>query len=158
MYAAWRDNICFKSSSLPPRKALRMAFLSPWLICFLLSAFFKYKFFEVLSLSITIYTPKYYVTKKEPAMFCSANFPRLPRKFHWIILNNFRLSRQEETINKNKQNKTQQNVSLRPKLKEKCRDFFYLFFLRVYFMFPMLCLFEGGIYFETVLIKVDNKA
>ena len=133
MYAAWRDNICFKSSSLPPRKALRMAFLSPWLICFLLSAFFKYKFFEVLSLSITIYTPKYYVTKKEPAMFCSANFPRLPRKFHWIILNNFRLSRQEETINKNKQNKTQQKidiyvfafVSLRPKLKEKCRDLFF---------------------------------
>ena len=95
--------------------------------------FFKYKFFEVLSLSITIYTPKYYVTKKEPAMFCSANFPRLPRKFHWIILNNFRLSRQEETIKKNKQNKTQQKidiyvfafVSLRPKLKEKCRDLFF---------------------------------
>ena len=89
---------------------------------------------NTISLSITIYTPKYYVTKKEPAMFCSANFPRLPRKFHWLILSNFRLSRQEERINKNKQNKTQQKVdiyifvfvSLRPKLKEKCRDLFLL--------------------------------
>ena len=53
-----------------------------------------------------------------------------------VILNNFRLPRQEETINKNKQNKTQQKIDicifvfvcLRPKLKEKCRDFFYLFF------------------------------
>jgi len=127
MYAAWPDNICFKSSSLPPRKAFRMAYLSLWLIRFLLSAFF-----EVLSLSITISTRKYYVTIKEPAMFCSANFPRLPRKFHWLIPNNFRLSRQEETINGNKQNKTQQKIDIyifvfvspRPKLKEKCLDLF----------------------------------
>ena len=39
--------------------------------------------------------------RKEPAMFWSANFPRLPRQFTYI-LNNFRLSKQEERMNKNK--------------------------------------------------------
>ena len=94
--------------------------------------FFKYKFFRVLSLSINIYTPKYYVTKKRACNVLFSEFPAYPGNFI-VILNNFRLPRQEETINKNKQNKTQQKidiyvfafVSLRPKLKEKCRDLFF---------------------------------
>ena len=39
--------------------------------------------------------------KKEPAMFWSANFPCLPRQFTYI-LNNLRLSKLEERMNKNK--------------------------------------------------------
>ena len=71
-------------------------------ICLFLSAFFgKYKLFETLSLdhSQSILRPSIMWPKKEPTMFCSANFPRLPRN-----LNNFRLSRVEERMNFKKQN------------------------------------------------------
>ena len=59
-------------------------------------------FQRYLSLSIKIiYDHVLRDKKKEPAMFWSANFPRLPRQFTYI-LNNFRLSKQEERMNKNK--------------------------------------------------------
>ena len=136
MYAAWPDNICFKSSSLPPRKAFRMAFLSPWLICFLLSAFFlNTSFSEFYHSRSTFIRPSITWQKKSLQCFVQRISRAYPGNFI-VILNNFRLPRQEETINKNKQNKTQQKIDicifvfvcLRPKLKEKCRDFFYLFF------------------------------
>ena len=73
--------------------------------------FFKYKFFRVLSLSINIYTPKYYVTKKSLQCFVQRISRVYPGNFI-VILNNFRLPRQEETINKNKQNKTQQKINI----------------------------------------------
>ena len=133
MCAAWPDNICFKSSSLPPRKAFRMAFLSPWLVCFLLSAFFlNTSFSEFYHSWSTFIRPS--ITWRKKSLQCYVQ--QISRAYlgnFIVILNNFRLSRQEETINKNKQNKTQQKidiyvfafVSLRPKLKEKCRDLFF---------------------------------
>ena len=54
-----------------------------------------------LSLSIKIiYNQVLRDKKKEPAVFWSANFPRLRRQFKYI-LNNFRLSKLEETMKKN---------------------------------------------------------
>ena len=73
--------------------------------------FFKYKFFRVLSLSINIYTPKYYVTKKEPAMFCSANFPRLRRKFH-SNSKQFSVAQTGRDNKLKKTNKTQQKINI----------------------------------------------
>ena len=53
-----------------------------------------------LSLSIKIiYDQVLRDKKKEPAVFWSANFPRLRRQFKYI-LNNFRLSKVEETMKK----------------------------------------------------------
>ena len=53
-----------------------------------------------LSLSIKIiYNQVLRDKKKEPAVFWSANFPRLRRQFKYI-LNNFRLSKLEETMKK----------------------------------------------------------
>ena len=103
------DNIYFKSSSLPPRKAFRMAYLSISMtylfppICIFLNTSFS-KFYH----SITIYTTNYYVTKKSLQCFVQ----RISRAYlenfiDYLILNNFRLSRLEETIkiNKTKRNK-----------------------------------------------------
>ena len=103
------DNIYFKSSSLPPRKAFRMAYLSismtylfPPIYIFLKTSFSKFYH------SITIYTTNYYVTKKSLQCFVQ----RISRAYlenfiDYLILNNFRLSRLEETIkiNKTKRNK-----------------------------------------------------
>ena len=66
-------------------------------IYLLLSSFFLQiqVFSRSLSLSIKIiYDHVLRDKKKEPAMFWSANFPRLPRQFTYI-LNNFRLSKRE---------------------------------------------------------------
>ena len=53
-----------------------------------------------LSLSIKIiYNQVLRDKKKEPAVFWSANFPRLRRQFKYIV-NNFRLSKLEETMKK----------------------------------------------------------
>ena len=112
MYAAWPDNICFKSSSLPPRKAFRMAFLSPWLICFLLSAFFlNTSFSEFYHSRSTFIRPSITWQKKSLQCFVQRISRAYPGNFI-VILNNFRLPRQEETINKNKQNKTQQKINI----------------------------------------------
>ena len=55
-----------------------------------------------LSLSIKIiYNQVLRDKKKEPAVFWSANFSRLPRQFKYI-LNNFRLSKLEERMEKKK--------------------------------------------------------
>ena len=76
-------------------------------IYLLLSSFFFFflqmqVFRRYLSLSIKIiYDHVLRDKKKEPAMFWSANFPRLPRQFTYI-LNNFRLSKQGERMNKTK--------------------------------------------------------
>ena len=112
MYAAWPDNICFKSSSLPPRKAFRMAFLSPWLVCFLLSAFFlNTSFSEFYHSRSTFIRPSITWQKKSLQCFVQRISRAYPGNFI-VILNNFRLLRQEETINKNKQNKTQQKINI----------------------------------------------
>ena len=70
----------------------------------LLSSFFLQiqLFRRSLSLSIKIINDQVLRDKKkEPAMVWSANFPRLPWQFTYI-LNNFRLSKLEERMNKNK--------------------------------------------------------
>ena len=110
MYAAWPDNICFKSSSLPPRKAFRMAFLSPWLICFLLSAFFLNKSFsEFYHSRSTLIRPSITWQKKSLQCFVQ-RISRVPRKFH---SNSKQFSvAQTGRDNKNKQNKTQQKINI----------------------------------------------
>ena len=109
MYAAWPDNICFKSSSLPPRKAFRMAFLSPWLICFLLSAFFlNTSFSEFYHSRSTFIRPSITWQKKSLQCFVQRISHAYPGNFI-VIPNNSRLPRQEETINK--KNKTKQNAT-----------------------------------------------
>ena len=111
MYAAWPDNICFKSSSLSPRKAFRMA-LSPWLICFLLSAFFLNTSFSEFCHSWSKFVrPSITWQKKSLQCFVQRISRAYPGNFI-VILNNFRLPRQEEIINKNKQNKTQQQINI----------------------------------------------
>ena len=103
MCAAWPDNICLESTSLPPKgfqEVLLISitiFISSYLHFFLQIQVFR----RSLSLSIKIMDQVLRDKKKEPAMFWSANFPRLPRQFTYI-LNNFRLSKQEERMNKNK--------------------------------------------------------
>ena len=106
MCAAWPDNICLESTSLPPKGFQEVLLIS---ITIFISSYLHFFFFlqmqvfrRYLSLSIKIiYDHVLRDKKKEPAMFWSANFPRLPRQFTYI-LNNFRLSKQEERMNKNK--------------------------------------------------------
>ena len=104
MCAAWPDNICLESTSLPPKGFQEVLLIS---ITILISSYLHFflqirVFWRSLSLSIKIiYDHVLRDKKKEPAMFWSANFPRLPWQFTYI-LNNFRLSKQEEKMNKNK--------------------------------------------------------
>ena len=105
MCAAWPDNICLESTSLPPKGFQEVLLIS---ITIFISSYLHFFFLQIqvfrrsLSLSIKfIYDHVLRDRKKEPAMFWSANFPRLPGQFTYI-LKNFRLSKQEERMNKNK--------------------------------------------------------
>ena len=86
MCAAWPDNICLESTSLPPKgfqEVLLISitiFISSYLHFFLQIQVFR----RSLSLSIKIIDQVLRDKKKEPAMFWSANFPRLPRQFTYI--------------------------------------------------------------------------
>ena len=98
MCAAWPDNICLESTSLPPKGFQEVLLIS---ITIFISSYLHFFFLQMqvfrryLSLSIKIiYDHVLRDKKKEPAMFWSANFPRLPRQFTYI-LNNFRLSKRE---------------------------------------------------------------
>ena len=92
MCAAWPDNICLESTSLPPKGFQEVLLIS---ITIFISSYLQV-FRRYLSLSIKIiYDHVLRDKKKEPAMFWSANFPRLPRQFTYI-LNNFRLSKREK--------------------------------------------------------------
>ena len=81
MCAAWPDNICLESTSLPPKgfqEVLLISitiFISSYLHFFLQIQVFR----RSLSLSIKIIDQVLRDKKKEPAMFWSANFPPLPR-------------------------------------------------------------------------------
>ena len=84
MYAAWPDNISLQSTSLPPKGFQRVLLVS---ITIFISSYLHF-FFQIqvvlrsLSLSIKmIYNQVLRDKKKEPALFWSANFPRLPRQF-----------------------------------------------------------------------------
>ena len=105
MCSVWPDNICLESTSLPPKGFQEVLLISTTIfISFYLNFFFLQiqVFWRSLTLSIKIiYDHVLRDKKKELAMFWSPNFPRLPQKFIYI-LNNFRLSKQEERMNKNK--------------------------------------------------------
>ena len=83
MYAAWPDNISLQSTSLPPKGFQRVPLVS---ITIFISSSLHF-FFQIqvvrrsLSLSIKmIYNQVLRDKKKEPVLFWSANFPRLPRQ------------------------------------------------------------------------------
>ena len=84
MHAAWPDNISLQSTSLPPKGFQKVLLVSITIfISSYLHFFFKHKLFEDLCHSesrwftIKVLPDK----KKEPSLFWSANFPRLPRQF-----------------------------------------------------------------------------
>ena len=100
MYAAWPDNISLQSTSLPP-KGFQKVLLVPITIFIssYLHFFYKYKLFEDLCHSQSrLFTTKYYMTKRK-SLQCFGQ--RISRQFTYI-LNNFRLSKLEERMNKNK--------------------------------------------------------
>ena len=105
MYAAWPNNICSKSTSLPSSKAFRLADISLSLYLSLPIGIF-WRQIQVVpnsvtrSLSINI-TPKYYVTKKRA---CNVLFSEFPAPSVAGNLNNFRLSKLEARMNFKKQN------------------------------------------------------
>ena len=92
MCAAWPDNICLESTSLPPKLGFQEVLLIS--ITIFISSYLHFFFLQIqvfrrsLSLSIKII----YNQVLRDKMFWSANFPRLPRQFTYI-LNNFRLSK-----------------------------------------------------------------
>ena len=106
MYAAWPDNICLESPSLPPKGFQRVLLVSITIfVSSCLHFFFKYKLFEDLCHSRSRwFTTKYYVTKrKNPHCFdqwISRAFPgNLHKSFktifgcpnwkrEWIKINN----------------------------------------------------------------------
>ena len=100
MYAAWPDNISLQSTSLPP-KGFQKVLLVPITIFIssYLHFFYKYKLFDDLCHSRSrLFTTKYYMTKRK-SLQCFGQ--RISRQFTYI-LNNFRLSKLEERMNKNK--------------------------------------------------------
>ena len=89
MYAAWPDNISLQSTSLPPKGFQRVPLVS---ITIFISSSLHFFFFQIqvvrrsLSLLIKmIYKHVLRDKKKEPALFWSANFPRLPRHLTYIF-------------------------------------------------------------------------
>ena len=83
MYAAWPDNISLQSTSLPPKGFQRVLLVSITIFISSYPYFFQTQVVRrSLSLSIKmIYNQVLRDKKKEPALFWSANFPRLPRQF-----------------------------------------------------------------------------
>ena len=85
MYAPWPANICLESTSLPPKGFQNVLLISiNNYIYLLLSSFFVQMQVVRRSLLLSITIIYYQVLrdkKKEPAMFWSANFPRLPWQF-----------------------------------------------------------------------------
>ena len=84
MYAAWPDNISLQSTSLPPKGFQRVPLVS--ITIFISSYLHFFSQIQVVrrSLSLSIKMIYHHVLrnkKKEPALFWSANFPRLPRQF-----------------------------------------------------------------------------
>ena len=85
MYAAWPDNISLQSTSLPPKGFQRVLLVSILNYIYLLLSSFFFSNTSCSKISVTLnqddLQPSIMWQKKEPALFWSANFPRLPRQF-----------------------------------------------------------------------------
>ena len=80
MYAAWPDNISLQSTSLPPKGFQRVLLVSILnYIYLLLSSFFFFSNTSCSKISVTL--NQVLRDKKEPPLFWSPNFPRLPWQF-----------------------------------------------------------------------------
>ena len=97
MYAAWPANICLESTSLPPKGLLNILLIS---ITIFISSYLHFSFkMQVVRRSPSLSITKYYVTKKSLQCFDQRISRAFPGNLHIF---NFRLSKQEERMNKNK--------------------------------------------------------
>ena len=88
MYAAWPDNISLQSTSLPPKGFQRVPLVS--ITIFISSSLHFFFQIQVVRRSLSLLIKMIYKNvlrdkKKEPALFWSANFPRLPRHLTYIF-------------------------------------------------------------------------
>ena len=107
MYAAWpdNDNICLESTSLNPKDFQKVLLISITIfISSYLHFFYKHKLFEDLCHSRSrLFTTKYYVTKRKSLQCFDQRISRaFPGRQFTYIFNNFRLSKLQERMNKNK--------------------------------------------------------
>ena len=79
MYAAWPDNISLQSTSLPPKGFQRVLLVSILNYIYLLLSSFFFSNTSCSKISVTL--NQVLRDKKEPPLFWSPNFPRLPWQF-----------------------------------------------------------------------------
>ena len=78
MYAAWPDNISLQSTSLPPKGFQRVLLVS---ITIFISSYLHFFFSNTSCSKISVTLNQVLRDKKEPPLFWSPNFPRLPWQF-----------------------------------------------------------------------------
>ena len=78
MYAAWPDNISLQSTSLPPKGFQRVLLVS---ITIFISSYLHFFFSNTSCSKISVTLNQVLRDEKEPPLFWSLNFPRLPRQF-----------------------------------------------------------------------------